>query len=99
MRPPSNTDPIPTRLCSAPAPSLTSCRLLTHASPDHPNPEVCLSLIALSLSVLTLTGLAFGLLDWALLALAALLFWVQPIPMLVVLAVGLTVWLFNHRRR
>lgn len=72
---------------------------MTHASPDHANPEVCLSLIALSLSVLTLTGLAFGLLDWALPALAALLFWVQPIPMFVVLAVGLTVWLFNHRRR
>jgi len=58
-----------------------------------------LTLIALSLSVLALASLAFGLLDWALLALAALLFWVQPIPMLVVLALGLTAWVFNNRRR
>lgn len=58
-----------------------------------------MTLITLGMSVFALVSLVFGFLDWALLVLAAPLFWVQPIPMLVVLAVGLTVWLFNHRRR
>lgn len=58
-----------------------------------------MTLIALSLSVLALASLAFGLLDWALLTLAVLLFWVQPIPMLVVFALGFTAWVFNHLRR
>jgi hypothetical protein len=58
-----------------------------------------LTLITLSLSVFALASLVFGLLDWALAVLAALLFWLHPIPMFVVLAVGFAAWLFNHRRR
>ena len=57
-----------------------------------------MTLIALSLSVLALTSLVFGLLDWALLALAALLFWLQPIPMFVLVAVAFAVLFFRNRR-
>ncbi len=58
-----------------------------------------MTLITLGMSVFALASLVFGLLDWALLVLAALQLWPQPIPMFVALAVGLTAWFFTHRRR
>lgn len=58
-----------------------------------------MTLITLGMSVFALASLVFGLLDWALLVLAALLFWLQPIPMFAALAVGFTAWFFARKRR